>query len=119
MPFTQRHKLNIGDSTACDTNPTLSQINLCRTVKCDECDERCELGFHHFTALSVSNEIEKRCCPTIAGQPIRRYKGKNGEIIDATQKYHVFSCVDIECAKERINKLAQEIVKFCDHYKTR
>ena len=86
---------------------------------CDGCDKRCKLGFHHFTALSVSKGTETLCCPTIDGQPIKRYKGKNGEIIDATQKYYVFSFYDIECAKKRINELAHEIVKYCDHYKTR
>ena len=86
---------------------------------CDGCEKRCKLGFHHFTALSVSKGTEEQCCPTIDGQPIKWYKGKNGEIIDATQKYYDFSFYDIRCAKERINELAHEIVKYCDHYKTR
>ena len=86
---------------------------------CDGCDKHCKLGFHHFTALSISKGTEKRCCPTIDGQPIKRYKGKNGEIIDATQKYYDFTFTDIRYAKERINKLAHKIVKYCDHYKTR
>ena len=86
---------------------------------CDGCDKRCKLGFHHFTALSVSKGTEKLCCPTIDGQPIKRYKGKSGEIFDATQKYNVFSFYDIDCAKKRISELAHEIVKYCDHYKIR
>ena len=88
------------------------------TNRCDGCDKHCKLGFHHFTALGGKG-TEPLCCPTIDGQPIKRYKGKNGEIFDATQKYYVFSFIDIECAKERINRLAQIIVKYCDHYKTR
>ena len=87
-------------------------------VSCDGCDKHCKLGFHHFTALGGKG-TETLCCPTIDGQPIKRYKGKNGEIIDATQKYYVFSFYDIECAKKRINELAQKIVKYCDHYKQR
>ena len=86
---------------------------------CDGCEKHCKLGFHHFTALSVSKGTEKLCCPTIAGQPIKRYKGKNGELFDATQKYYDFTFIDIRYAKERINELAHKIVKFCDHYKTR
>ncbi len=105
MSFTQEKETNlhnVSDGTACDG-----------------CDKHCRLGFHHFTALSVSKGTEPLCCPTIDGQPIKRYKGKNGEIIDATQKYYVFSFIDIRCAEERINKLAQKIVKYCDHYKQR
>ena len=52
--------------------------------RCDGCDKHCKLGFHHFTALGGKG-TEPLCCPTIDGQPIKRYKGKNGEIIDATQ----------------------------------
>ena len=73
--------------------------------------------FYVFEKYCIS--IEKLCCPTIAGQPIKRYKGKNGQIIVATQKYYDFSFVDIRCAKERINEPVQKIVKYCDHYKTR
>ena len=88
---------------------------------CDGCDKRCKLGHHWFTGwfLSGSNRLTTYCCPTIDGQPIKRYKGKNGEIIDETQKYNVFSFSDIDCAKEWINELAQKIVKYCDHYKQR
>ena len=89
MSFTQEKETNLH--------------NVSDGTRCDGCDKHCKLGFHHFTALSVS----------------KRYKGKNGEIFDATQKYYVFSFYDIECAKKRINELAQKIVKYCDHYKTR
>lgn len=92
------------------------QDNIC---VCDGCEKRCEFGFHHFTALSVSKGTEKLCCPTIDGQPIKRYKGKNGQIIDALQNFCDLSFYEIECAKKRINELAHEIVKYCDHYKIR
>ena len=105
MSFTQEKETNLH--------------NVADGTRCDGCDKHCKLGFHHFTALSVRKGTETLCCPTIDGQPIKRYKGKNGEIFDATQKYYVFSFVDIECAKKRINELAQKIVKYCDHYKTR
>ena len=84
---------------------------------CDGCDKRCEFGIDYF--YRHTKGLEDWFCPTIDGQPIKRYKGKNGEIIDATQKYNVFSFYDIDCAKKRISELAHKIVKFCDHYKTR
>ena len=103
MSFTQEHETNL------HTGPD-GKI-------CDGCDKRCEFGIHYF--YRHTNRLEEWFCPTIDGQPIKRYKGKNGEIIDATQKYYVFSFYDIDCAKKRINELAQKIVKYCDHYKTR
>ena len=102
MSFTQEKETNLH--------------NVSDGTRCDGCDKHCEFGVHYFFRR-YTNKIEEWFCPTIDGQPIKRYKGKNGEIFDATQKYYDFSFIDIKYAKERINELAHKIVKYCDHYK--
>ncbi len=110
MPFTQRHKLNIGDGTACDTNPTLSQINLCRTVKCDGCDERCELGYKNCLFKDV-------IYPTIGTKMIEQYI----DCDDTKRHAHiVIKKEESEHAKklEALN-LACKVARLCDKYKTK
>ena len=88
---------------------------------CDGCDKRCKLGHHWFTGwfLSGSNILPKYCCPTIDGQPIKQYKGPNGEIVDAYQIYDGSTPYQRDRMLKQINELAHKIVKYCDHYKAR
>lgn len=88
---------------------------------CDGCDKRCKLGHHWFTGwfLSGSNRLTDYCCPTIDGQPIKQYKGPNGEIVDAYRIYDGCTPYQRDRMLKQINELAHKIVKYCDHYKTR
>ena len=87
---------------------------------CDGCDKRCKLGHHWFRRLSISrNRVTDYCCPTICGKIIKQYKGPNGEIVDAYRIYEGCTPHQMDRMKKQINELAHEIVKFCDHYKTR
>ena len=86
---------------------------------CNGCEKRCEFGIHRFDAWSSSKgKILTYCCPTIDGQPIKQYKGPNGQIIDATREAPYEDGVK-KSAKQRAIELAHKIVKYCDHYKTR
>ena len=84
---------------------------------CDGCDKRCEFGIHYF--YRHTNGLEDWFCPTINGNPIKQYKGPNGQIIDASRKAPFHLNIVRRSAKELAIELANEIVKYCDHYKTR
>ena len=108
MSFSQE-KLNPQANTGADETP-----------RCNGCDCHCKFGVHYFYRLNFLNRLIPRVedwfCPTINGNPIKQYKGPNGQIIDASRKvpFHLN-----RSAKEQAIELAHEIVKFCDHYKTR
>ena len=84
---------------------------------CDGCDKRCEFGIHYF--YRHTNNLEDWFCPTINGNPIKQYKGPNGRIIDASRKEQFHLNIAHRSAEEQAIELAHEIVKYCDHYKTR
>ncbi|MBQ8294011.1 MAG: hypothetical protein IJX89_01320, partial [Alphaproteobacteria bacterium] len=87
---------------------------------CDGCERRCKLGFHWFYVWSSSKDRGiSKCCPTIGGQAISQYKDENNQIVDAVRDYCYSTFIDMYRARKQINELAHEIVKFCDHYKTR
>ena len=80
---------------------------------CDGCDKRCEFGIEYF--YRHTKRLEEWFCPTIDGQPIKQYKGPNGQIIDATREAPYEDGV-VKSAVQRAIELAHKIVKFCDHY---
>lgn len=84
---------------------------------CDGCDKRCEFGIHYF--YRHTNSLEDWFCPTINGNPIKQYKGTNRRIIDASRKEQFHLNIAHRSAEEQAIELAHEIVKYCDHYKTR
>ena len=84
---------------------------------CDGCDKRCEFDIHYFYRLT--NSVEDWFCPTINGNPIKQYKGPNGQIIDASRKTPWHLDIVRRSAIEQAIELAHEIVKYCDHYKQR
>ena len=102
MSFSQE-KLNPRANTGADETP-----------RCNGCDCHCKFGIHYF--YHYTNRLEDWFCPTINGNQIKQYKGPNGQIIDASRKvpFHLN-----RSAKEQAIELAHEIVKYCDHYKTR
>ena len=102
MSFSQE-KLNPRANTGADKTP-----------RCNGCDCHCKFGIHYF--YHYTNRLEDWFCPTINGNQIKQYKGPNGQIIDASRKvpFHLN-----RSAKEQAIELAHEIVKYCDHYKTR
>ena len=104
MSFSQE-KLNPRANTGADETP-----------RCNGCDCHCKFGIHYFYRLT--NRVEDWFCPTINGQPIKQYKGPNGQIIDATREAPYEDGVK-KSAKQQAIELAHEIIKFCDHYKTR
>ena len=82
---------------------------------CDGCDKRCEFGIHYFYRHTSS--LEDWFCPTINGNPIKQYKGPNGQIIDVSRKEPFHLDVVHRSAEEQAIELAHEIVKYCDRYK--
>ncbi len=102
MSFSQE-KLNPRANTGADETP-----------RCNGCDCHCKFGIHYF--YHYTNRLEDWFCPTINGNQIKQYKGPNGQIIDASRKVPFHSN---RSAKEQAIELAHEIVKYCDHYKTR
>ncbi len=112
MSFSQE-KLNPQANTGADETP-----------RCNGCDCHCKFGIHYFYRLNFCRlnfhclipRVEDWFCPTINGNQIKQYKGPNGQIIDASRKvpFHLN-----RSAKEQAIELAHEIVKYCDHYKTR
>ena len=105
MSFSQE-KLNPQANTGADETP-----------RCNGCDCHCKFGIHYFYRLA--NRVEDWFCPTINGNPIKQYKGPNGQIIDASRKEPFHLDTVCRSAEEQAIELAQEIVKYCDHYKTR
>ena len=84
---------------------------------CDGCDKRCEFGIHYF--YRHTKRLEDWFCPTINGNPIKQYKGPNGQIIDATRKVPFHLNIVRRSAKEQAIELAHKIARYCDHYKQR
>ena len=84
---------------------------------CDGCDKRCEFDIHYF--YRHTNGLEDWFCPTINGNPIKQYRGPNGQIIDASRKVPFHLNIVRMSAEEQAIELAHKIARLCDHYKTR
>ena len=84
---------------------------------CDGCDKRCEFDIHYF--YRHTNGLEDWFCPTINGNPIKQYRGPNGQIIDASRKVPFHLNIVRMSAEEQAIELAHKIVKYCDRYKQR
>lgn len=109
MPFTQRHKTNIGNSVDVEFAP-LSQINLYRTIRCDGCDERCVLSYKNCL-------FKDMMYPMIGEKMIEVYIDNKGN-----KKYaHTFVKSNEVAHVKQLSALnhAREIASLCDNYKTR
>ena len=114
MSFTQENKTNISI--------------------CDGCEKRCKLGYYEETEQEakakttsarrlVANLPVIRCVwPTIDGKEIISFFDKYGEpqqCVFYSEFLHLPDPFKVREYKRKILDKAYEIVRLCDHYKTR
>ena len=104
MSFTQENETNLH--------------NVPDETICDGCDKHCKLGFRYLDHPECFPFVY-RIYPTIDGKPIEQYRGKNGQTFDIRMPVHYKLRDEYVDREQQAIELAQKIVKYCDHYKTR
>lgn len=104
MSFTQENKTNLH--------------NVPDETICDGCDKRCKLGFRYLDHRECYPFVHW-IYPTIDGKIIKQYHGKNGQTFYTRRPVPYKLAAEYVYPARQAIELAHEIVKYCDHYKTR
>ena len=104
MSFTQENETNLH--------------NVPDETICDGCDKRCKLGFRYSDHRECYPFVHW-IYPTIDGKIIRQYRGKNGQTFYTRRPVPYKLGAEYVYPARQAIEVAHEIVKYCDHYKTR
>lgn len=85
---------------------------------CDGCDKRCKLGFR-YSDHRECHPFVHWIYPTIDGKIIKQYRGKNGQTFYTRRPVPYKLGAEYVYPARQAIEVAHEIVKYCDHYKTR
>lgn len=98
MGFTQENKINLD---TCD--------------RCLGCEEHCKFGY----VINYSN-LQNTFYPTIGGQIIEQYLGKDGALMQTGEEYNKrIPSEEYKRVEKHMIDTAREIATLCDRYKTR
>ncbi len=77
-------------------------------LKCNGCQERCELGACNTWRVLEKGAVTYSYMPTIGGQTINLYKDQNGKS----------QTIPTGLTPDEAIEEARKICRFCDNYKT-